>query len=72
MPDKCGFAYPGTWGHECGRPALFVALMKSELTKSGIFYAKRCAEHKDMREPYDSAILSVEDFDATKHINQWR
>lgn len=44
---RCGFAYPGTYGHECGKPAVCVAVLKSDRTKSGLFYAGRCAECKD-------------------------
>lgn len=40
---KCGFAHPGTYGHECGRDASTVGVMRSRSVAGGIFYAARCA-----------------------------
>lgn len=28
---KCGYAAPGTYGHECGRPAVIAAVKASDL-----------------------------------------
>jgi hypothetical protein len=72
MNKQCTYAYPGTYGHECGRTALFAALMSSKLTKSGIYFGRRCLEHKDSIEPYDSPVIRVESFDEAKHINDWK
>ena len=46
---KCSFAYPGTYGHECGRPSTWVGRKPSEHTVSGVFFAHRCDECKDAR-----------------------
>lgn len=40
----CSFSYPGTYNHECGKPAVVVFVKKSDSTKSGLFYTGRCAE----------------------------
>lgn len=38
VKDKtCGFAFPGTWGHECGAPATLAMVFPSG------FIAGRCA-----------------------------
>lgn len=39
---KCGYAFPGTWGHECGALGTTIGVFKSDMTKSGIFYSPRC------------------------------
>jgi len=44
ISDKCGFAYPGTWGHECGRKATQVFVFKSDNTRDGLYFATRCDE----------------------------
>ncbi len=41
---SCIFAYPGTYGHECGKPAFCYFVKKSDITKSGEFFAARCEE----------------------------
>lgn len=50
---KCTFSAPGTYGHECGRPATHTAVRELRLTanlramgargsKDGMSYAPRC------------------------------
>ena len=41
---KCSFSYPGTYNHECGKPAVVIFVKASENTVSGLFYSGRCAE----------------------------
>jgi hypothetical protein len=43
LNGKCGFAHPGTFGHECGRASTTVGVMRSRSVAGGIFYAARCA-----------------------------
>lgn len=70
--NTCGFAFPGTYGHECGALAVVAGLMKSKLTTSGIYYAFRCAECRHHTAGQDnSGIYKWEPIDATKHINKW-
>jgi hypothetical protein len=40
----CSFSYPGTYNHECGKPAVLVFVKTSDSTVSGLFYSGRCAE----------------------------
>lgn len=68
----CGFAQPGTYGHECGAPAKWVGLKKVDSTKNGIFYARRCNECKGIRGGENTGISKWEVFDEVKHANQWK
>jgi len=68
---KCGYAHPGTYGHECGRPAVFVGIQPSTYTSNGVFYAARCAECKELTGPDNRHIQRWEPLDPAKHINQW-
>jgi hypothetical protein len=68
---KCGYAHPGTYGHECGRPALFAGARPSDKTANGVFYAARCAECKDLTGPDNHGITRWEPLDLAKHTNQW-
>lgn len=40
--SACTFAYPGTYGHECGAPATLAQSRPSEYTANGIYWARRC------------------------------
>ena len=42
---RCSFAFPGTYGHECGDTATVVAVFPSERTKSGFYFGGRCDRH---------------------------
>lgn len=71
MP-KCSFAFPGTYGHECGAPAVVVGLKKTTMTTDEIYYAFRCAECKDYKAGQDnSGIYAWEPVDLERHINKW-
>ncbi len=68
---RCGFAYPGTYGHECGSPAVCVAVKRSELTVSGFFYSGRCASCRDEQCGDDNrAILRFEPVNGQR--NDWK
>lgn len=69
---RCAYAYPGTFGHECGRPALFAGAKPSESTKSGTFWSYRCAECKDLTGEDNRGITRWEQLDPAKHVNEWR
>lgn len=43
--DRCTFAYPGTYGHDCGNPATSTAVIPSKRTRSGFYYGGRCDKH---------------------------
>lgn len=68
----CGFAFPGTYGHECGSPATLVGVRKSDLTTNGVFYARRCAKCATIKGGENAGISSFLPFDASKHANAWR
>lgn len=67
---KCGFAYPGTYGHECGKPAILFAVKRSNSTKSGFFYAGRCAECAKVQGLENRDVIWHEPLNGQK--NEWR
>lgn len=67
----CGFAAPGTYGHECGAPAAKVGIKPVDSTKNGIFYARRCAQCAMIKGGENIGVSQWQDFDPAKHINQW-
>ncbi len=68
----CGFAYAGTYGHECGAPAVKVGIKAVTSTKNGVFYARRCAQCATIKGGENAGITQWHDFDAATHINQWK
>jgi hypothetical protein len=68
----CSFAHPGTYGHECGKPAVKVSVKKSDLTVNGLFFAGRCEECTHIKGGENVEIINTEAFDSTRHINKWR
>lgn len=68
---KCGNSEPGTFNHECGAPATWVGLKKSELTKSGIFYAAFCDMHKE-RGWDRSGVIEWRPFLPGIFVNEWK
>ena len=69
---KCSFAFPGTYGHECGRPATHVAVKKSNDTVSGLFFAGRCAECLAIKGGENSDNIRVEPLNEATHRNYWK
>lgn len=67
----CGFAYPGTFGHECGKVAKFVGVKNSEATQNKVFFAGRCEEHRNTNGGENSDVLRFEPIDQSKHVNQF-
>lgn len=51
MTDRmqgCANSEPGTFNHECGKPATWIGHMRSDLTKTGVFFGRfcdRCKQH---------------------------
>ncbi len=73
MRDRCQFAYPGTYGHECGdTPTHVIVTVMSQETKTalhcmgatvppdGLSRAGRCEKHRNMREHGDGAFVRNE------------
>lgn len=67
--SECGFAEKGTYGHECGKPAVIVAVKKSELTVDGLFYTGRCANHSQRKDGEGEGIIRLEPFNG--QTNKW-
>ena len=70
-PAQCTFAFPGTYGHECGAPATLVGVRNSRLTKSGIYYARRCDKCATVKGGENVGINGFQPFDLEKHVNEW-
>lgn len=68
---NCTFAFPGTYGHECGAPATKVGIQASTKTKNGVYFARRCEACAKRKGGENSAITYFEQFDPAKHINHW-
>ena len=71
MKTNCSFAFPGTYGHECGAPAVVVGTKRVTSTKTGIYYARRCAKCAAIKGGENIGITSWQPFDEAAHINQW-
>lgn len=71
MTERCNFAYPGTYGHECGKPATLVAIKRTTTTRDGLFYARRCPDCATIKGGENKGVLRVEPLDPDKHRNQW-
>lgn len=72
MSEKCWFAYPGTYGHECGKPATIAMSFKSERTIDGIFWANRCPECAKIRGGENSGFIESQPLNPSIHINKWK
>ena len=69
---RCSFAMPGTYGHECGAVAVKVAVKPSKLTKSGEFFAGRCAECATFKGGENTGVIRWEALDPENQINDWK
>lgn len=70
--SRCTFAWPGTYGHECGKPATLTAAAPSEYTVDGIFWARRCASCAAIKGGENAGLSSFVPFDPKVHINNFR
>lgn len=53
----CGFAFPGTYGHECGAPATMYAVKPSTYEPNGLYYGPRCAKCAEATGPDNDNVL---------------
>lgn len=68
---KCQFSYPWTYGHECGKPAVLIAVHKGEgSTTDGMFYAGRCAECAKVKGLENSGVIRFEPI--ADQENKWK
>ncbi len=70
--STCGFAWPGTYGHECGKPAVVAAPKPSALTLSGVFWAARCETCRQIKGGENAGLSQWETLDLTRHRNVWK
>ncbi len=75
---KCSFAFPGTYGHECGQPAVKVAVFVSKpsensipayMTRSGLFYTGRCEACLKLKGGENTGMLRLEP--VADQVNDW-
>ncbi len=71
MKELCSFAFPGTYGHECGAPATLVGSKPTRMTHSGIYYARRCANCASIKGGENTGLSNWEPLDSSKHVNDW-
>ncbi len=71
-PRKCSFAFPGTYGHECGRPAVVAGGRTSDMTTSGTYWAARCTECQGHKGGENTGIAAWEPLDLVRHANQFK
>lgn len=72
VTDKlCGFAHSGTYGHECCEPACITAIMKSDRTKTGIYYAARCSACATIRGGENAGVIRFEPLNPAHHVNEF-
>ena len=70
MTKLCGFAFPGTYGHECGAPAIMYAVKPSDNTRSGIYYGPRCAKCMEAKGRDNDDVIRYEPIGA--QVNNWK
>lgn len=69
---SCSFAYPGTYGHECGKRATLVGPRKSDLTVSGIYWVRRCPDCATIHGGENIGVGPFVPFNPALHRNEWR
>ena len=69
---SCNFAFPGTFGHECGKRATLAAYKRSDMTKSGVFWSRRCTECAKETGGENRGLSAFVPFDPVAHRNEWR
>ncbi len=72
LPPGCNFAWPGTYGHECGDPAKWSGSKYSDLTKSGIYHTRRCDACVKIKGGENAGLSAFVPFDPILHRNEWK
>ena len=67
----CSFAFPGTFGHECGSPATKVGIQESTVTKNGVFYARRCNVCATYKGGENAGTQKWVKYNPEIHVNQF-
>lgn len=68
---KCAFAFPGTYGHQCGKPATLASKRESGATANGIFWSFRCEACAAIKGGENRGFTSWEPVDENKQQNVW-
>lgn len=72
MRLTCSFAHAGTYGHECGAPATLAAPRRSDMTKGGIYWARRCAACAAEKGGENSGLGAFVSFNPDIHRNEFK
>lgn len=68
--QTCSLAHPGTFGHECGAPAVLIAVFNSTVKPGTLFYTGRCQAHAHDKRAYENAgMLRLEPLGQPHQIN---
>lgn len=70
--QTCNYAPANTYGHECGAPAVFTAIQRSDRTADGMYFGARCAHCAAIKGGENSRVIRLVPRDESKHINLWR
>lgn len=68
---RCTYAYPGTYGHECGKPATLAGTKAREYTRNGVYHALRCAECAEQTGRDNWGIRQWVPADPAVHVNDF-
>lgn len=69
---RCNFAFPGTYGHECGAPATLTASRVSTETANGVYWTRRCAVCATHNGGENTGYGQFIPFNPETHRNFWR
>ena len=79
MSGKCDYAAPGTYGHECGKPATLAASKPHERTPgmncepvNGIIWHLRCEQCRDATGRENWGLSNWQPYREEIHVNKWK
>lgn len=68
----CRFSHQGTFGHECGKPAVLAGPKPNSHTVSGIYWCLRCRRCSEEPGIDNWGIGPWVPFDPSIHFNVWK
>jgi hypothetical protein len=70
IDGKCGNSEPGSFGHECGKPAVWIGTKPSQSVVGSNFHGAFCAKCK--REGWDAkGVKTWEPYAGGKYKSHW-
>lgn len=72
VAHPCAYSAPGTYNHECGRPAVVAGARPSLRTVSGTYWCLRCEHCQDLTYRDNWGISRWEPLDPQRHRNEWK